>query len=192
MKRTRTPCSARSGSSRSIVSPKISISASTSSCGRDQFSVENAKTTRSWIAEVDRRLDGAPHGARARAVAGGGRQAAPRRPAAVAVHDDRDRLGDLRQVAARAAAGCGRACGCGRAGSRRAQTSMISASLRFRRSSIFVACSSVSFCTRRLGRALLVVADVAVLDELLEVLASRRGARCARRRAPPRPCCARP
>ena len=37
---------ARSGSSRSIVSTKISISASTSSGGRDQFSVENAKTQR--------------------------------------------------------------------------------------------------------------------------------------------------
>src|SRR5579862_2261738 len=54
MKRMRTPCFSRSGSSRSIVSPKISISASISSCGRDQFSVENAYTTRfctpSWIA----------------------------------------------------------------------------------------------------------------------------------------------
>ena len=42
MKRVRTPCFARSGSSRSIVSPKISISDSTSSAGRVQFSVENA------------------------------------------------------------------------------------------------------------------------------------------------------
>ena len=46
---------------------------------------------------------------------------------------------------------------------------MISASLRFSRSSIFAVWSSVSFCTRALRRALLVVADVAVLDELLEV-----------------------
>src|SRR5829696_2359605 len=44
MKRVATPCLARSGSSRSIVSMKISMSASTSSGGRDQFSVENAKT----------------------------------------------------------------------------------------------------------------------------------------------------
>jgi hypothetical protein len=42
MKRTFTPCAARSGSSRSIVSSKIPISASTSSVGRVQFSVENA------------------------------------------------------------------------------------------------------------------------------------------------------
>jgi hypothetical protein len=42
MKRVRTPCRARSGSSRSIVSPKISISDSTSVSGRDQFSVEKA------------------------------------------------------------------------------------------------------------------------------------------------------
>src|SRR5215468_4251020 len=49
MKRTQTPCSARSGSSRSIVSAKISISASTSSSERDQFSVEKAKTARSWM-----------------------------------------------------------------------------------------------------------------------------------------------
>ena len=44
MKRVRTPCSARSGSSRSIVSSKISISESTSGGGRSQFSVENAYT----------------------------------------------------------------------------------------------------------------------------------------------------
>jgi hypothetical protein len=42
MKRVRTPCFARSGSSRSIVSLKISISESTSAGGRSQFSVENA------------------------------------------------------------------------------------------------------------------------------------------------------
>ena len=42
-------------------------------------------------AEVDRRLDGPPERLRAGAVAGGDRQAAPARPAAVAVHDDRDR-----------------------------------------------------------------------------------------------------
>jgi hypothetical protein len=42
MNRVRTPCSARSGSSRLIVSPKISIRESTSSGGRSQFSVENA------------------------------------------------------------------------------------------------------------------------------------------------------
>src|SRR5262245_42199100 len=44
MKRVRTPCSARSGSSRSIVSLKISIRESTSGGGRSQFSVENAYT----------------------------------------------------------------------------------------------------------------------------------------------------
>jgi hypothetical protein len=42
MKRVRTPSRARSASSRSIVSEKISISASTSSGGRVQFSVEKA------------------------------------------------------------------------------------------------------------------------------------------------------
>ena len=42
MKRVRTPWRTRSGSSRSIVSPKMSISESTSPSGRDQFSVENA------------------------------------------------------------------------------------------------------------------------------------------------------
>src|SRR5918992_116130 len=42
MNRVRTPCFARSGSSRSIVSPKISIRSSTSSAGRAQFSVEKA------------------------------------------------------------------------------------------------------------------------------------------------------
>ena len=51
-----------------------------------------------------------------------------------------------------------------------AQTSMISASLCFRRSSIDFTWSSVSFCTCCLGAALLVVADVAVRDELLQVL----------------------
>src|SRR6187551_2887104 len=44
MKRVRTPCSARSGSSRSIVSPKISMRSATSSTGRVQFSVEKAYT----------------------------------------------------------------------------------------------------------------------------------------------------
>src|SRR5262245_6580033 len=44
MKRVRTPCRTRSGSSRSIVSVKISIRSSTSSGGRFQFSVENAYT----------------------------------------------------------------------------------------------------------------------------------------------------
>src|SRR5215211_1067196 len=43
-KRVRTPSFARSPSSRSIVAPKISISAPTSSAGRVQFSVENANT----------------------------------------------------------------------------------------------------------------------------------------------------
>ena len=42
MKRTLTPWRARSGSSRSIVSTKISIRSSTSFAGRDQFSVEKA------------------------------------------------------------------------------------------------------------------------------------------------------
>src|SRR6266568_2702078 len=42
--RTRTPCAFRSGSSRSIVSSKIRMRSSTSSEGRDQFSVENAYT----------------------------------------------------------------------------------------------------------------------------------------------------
>jgi hypothetical protein len=42
MKRVRTPWAARSGSSRSIDSAKISIRSSTSLAGRDQFSVENA------------------------------------------------------------------------------------------------------------------------------------------------------
>src|SRR6266550_2301852 len=40
--RHRTPCAARSSSSRSIVSPKISISAPTSAASRLQFSVEKA------------------------------------------------------------------------------------------------------------------------------------------------------
>ena len=44
MKRVRTPWRTRSGSSRSIVSVKISIRSSTSSGGRFQFSVENAYT----------------------------------------------------------------------------------------------------------------------------------------------------
>ena len=42
MKRVRTPCADRSGSSRSIVSVKISMSAATSSGERAQFSVEKA------------------------------------------------------------------------------------------------------------------------------------------------------
>jgi hypothetical protein len=42
MNRVRTPWRTRSGSSRSIVSPKMSISESTSPDGRDQFSVEKA------------------------------------------------------------------------------------------------------------------------------------------------------
>src|SRR2546423_764179 len=44
MNRVRTPCLTRSGSSRSIVSVKISIRSSTSSGGRFQFSVEKAYT----------------------------------------------------------------------------------------------------------------------------------------------------
>ena len=42
MNRVRTPCRPISGSSRAIVSLKISISDTTSSGGRVQFSVENA------------------------------------------------------------------------------------------------------------------------------------------------------
>jgi hypothetical protein len=48
--------------------------------------------------EVDRGLDDAPHRARTRPVAGRGRQPALRGPAAVAVEDDRDGAGDLREV----------------------------------------------------------------------------------------------
>ena len=44
MNRVRTPCSASSGSSFSIVSARIVIRASISSLERDQFSVEKAKT----------------------------------------------------------------------------------------------------------------------------------------------------
>ena len=96
MKRTCTPWAARSGSSRSIVSSKISISASTSSrrprpvLGRERVDGQRLD------AEVDGRLDGPAERARAGAVALGDRQAAGRRPAAVAVHDDRDRARNVR------------------------------------------------------------------------------------------------
>ena len=47
MKRIRTPSSSSSGVSRSMRSANIAISASTSSFGRDQFSVENEYTVSS-------------------------------------------------------------------------------------------------------------------------------------------------
>ena len=74
----RTPCFARSGSSRSIVSPKISISAPTSSAsaapvlGRERVDGERLD------AEVDRRLDDRPQRARAGAMPLGDRDAVSR------------------------------------------------------------------------------------------------------------------
>ena len=53
---------------------------------------------------------------------------------------------------------------------RQRQTSMISASFTFKRSSIDFVWSSVIFCTCCSATALLVVADVAFHDELLQVL----------------------
>ena len=98
MKRVRTPWRTRSGSSRSIVSVKISISSSTSAGGRFQFSVENAYTAKRVDAEVDRRFDRAAQRLRAGPVTGGDRQPALACPARVAVHDDRDGVRDIRQV----------------------------------------------------------------------------------------------
>ena len=49
MKRIRTPSSWSSGVSLSMRSANMRISPSTSSAGRDQFSVENEKTVSSWI-----------------------------------------------------------------------------------------------------------------------------------------------
>src|SRR4051812_1457735 len=168
MKRTRTPCSARSGSSRSIVSAKISISASTSSCGRDQFSVENANTDRSWIprsieASTARRTFRAP--ARWPAATG-----SPRR--------DAQRPLPSRMIATEPATS-------GRSGS---GTARMRESVRKRESRLteashlhdlglfalqeFVDLRGVlvgELLHPALGRALLVVADVSVLDELFEM-----------------------
>ena len=71
--------------------------------------------------EIDRRLDGPAERPRAFAVTLRDRQAARRRPPPVAVHDDRD-------------APCAAACAASLRGQR--QTSMISASFTFKRSSI--------------------------------------------------------
>ena len=49
MKRIRTPSASSSGVSAAIRSPNICISPSTSSAGRDQFSVEKEKTVSSSI-----------------------------------------------------------------------------------------------------------------------------------------------
>src|SRR3954469_16356105 len=94
-------------------------------------------------AEVDCGLDRAAQCLRAGAMAGRDREAAPARPAGIAVHDDRDRVRDVRKI------GLGRRphmaerpdlC-------EQAHTSMISASLCFKRSSIVFVWSSVSFWT---------------------------------------------
>src|SRR5262249_1613565 len=105
-------------------------------------------------AEVDRGLDDLPHRPRSRSVARGCRQPPLLRPAAVAVHDDRHRLGDVRRLPGREGLDAperpdarDQVQGVREARARRAQTSMIWASLRLSRSSILWTWSSVSFWT---------------------------------------------
>src|SRR5581483_3466659 len=167
MKRTRTPSSTRSGSSRSIVSAKISISALTSSCGRDQFSVENAKIDRSWMprsiaASTTLRTARAP----ARCPAAGGR---PR--------FDAQRPLPSRMIATEPATS-------GRSGSINGLTRVSVRKREIRFSSDlhhfrFFALQQIvdlrdvlvgELLHARLGRALLVVADIALLHQLLEML----------------------
>ena len=93
-KRTRTPMRPMSGNSRLIVSASRSSSPRTSSSGRFQFSVENAKTAsestpRSRRASTVRRSAACPRCGRPAPAA----RAA--RPARVAVHDDGHRARDL-------------------------------------------------------------------------------------------------
>ena len=172
MKRTRTPCSARSGSSRSIVSAKISISASTSSSERDQFSVENANTTRSWMprsiaASTMRRTVRAP--ARWPAAVGSRRRFAQRPLPSRMIATDCATSGRSSRSGGRSAgerADAGEELHHGGFH----QTSMISASLRFSSSSIRATCSSVSFWTRASAARSSSSPTLAVLDELLEVL----------------------
>src|SRR3954471_4846240 len=90
-------------------------------------------------AELDRRLDDRPQRARARAVPLRDLEPLPRRPAPVAVHDDRDGARDFGGLGRRSPLG-------------RHQTSMTSDSLCFSRSSICFVWSSVSFCTRSSAR----------------------------------------
>ena len=177
MKRTRTPCSARSGSSRSIVSPKISISASTSLArprpvlGREREDDEDwmprsiaastvrrsARVPARWPAAVGRprclaqrplpSMMIATDSATSGDVPGREGLDAPERP------DARDQVQGVREVRAR-----------------RAQTSMISASLRLSRSSILWTCSSVSFWTRPSARRSSSSPTCPDSDELLEVV----------------------
>src|SRR5262245_58303616 len=103
MKRVRTPSRARSGSSRSIVSTKISINASTSSVGRDQFSVENAytqsdSTPRSIAASTERRSARVP--ARCPAATGRRRRLAQRPLPSMMIATERATSGSSRSPGA--------------------------------------------------------------------------------------------
>ena len=139
---------ARSGSSRSIVLDE-DLHERVDLVGRPRPVLGREREDADRLdAEVDSRLDGPAERLCPCPVAGGDRESPPAGPAAVPVHDDRDRMGDVGQLGLR------RRCpGRQRAQtSEEAQTSMISASLRFRRSSIFATCSSVSFWTRSSAR----------------------------------------
>ena len=153
MKRIRTPSSSSSGVSRSIRSANIAIRPSTSSRGRVQFSVENEYTVSSSI----------PNSAASRSRAlttsapawwpsiGASPRCCAQRPlpsVMIATYGPPA----LRRV--RPAA----------------QTSRISSSLAFISASISPIALSVSFCSVALGAALLVLARLALLADLLEVV----------------------
>ena len=66
------------------------ISSPTSLAGRDQFSALKEKMVMNADADLGRRADRSPQSLDAAAMALHARQAARRRPAAIAVHDDAD------------------------------------------------------------------------------------------------------
>src|SRR5215207_1800735 len=153
MKRVRTPCLARSGSSRSIVSPKISINASTSSVGRDQFSVEKAytasETTPSSIAaSTVRRRARVP--SRWPSATGRPRRSAQRPLPSMMIATLRARLVGLRSVAT----------------SNLHDLGLFMPDQLVDRAHVLVS----ELLHLGLPTPLLVVADFAVLDQLLEVL----------------------
>ena len=135
-KRVRTPCFARSGSSPSIVSERSSSRSATSSGGpRPVLGRERVDDER-LDPEVDRRLDRPAQRPRAGAVTLRDGQPAGLGPAAVSVHDDRDDARLARRRAGEPGVEIASAIGVRGSIAERDQTSMISASLCFRSSSI--------------------------------------------------------
>ena len=175
------PSACISPTSESMVSPNSCISAATSWRGRDQFSVLKAYSVRMCDAGGVARLHHRADRGHAGAMTGGARQVTAARPATVAVHDDADvarqlRAGRLRDrgwrwrslhVCVLNASLQGAVSARERA---RGQTSRISASFFWARSSTLPMKPSVMCCTVAMLRSISSLDDVALLLEPAQVV----------------------